>query len=1104
MRRWPRTVVLHFWRILLLIGLGAGLAFGLVFPNAGKITVHAQGSAPAFSEYFDDIYANQWRYDYRCVSSPWYMAESVLYCKGACAALWANLNLFNSTIYFLWEPEIYESQLDAWVRFSPEGYYIVRLVNSYDLVDVQILKVAPFSASPSLLAEGYLYSSYYSYSGDSLPVRIVLDGGSISVSLSERYVIGYAPAEFTLSVSGQNLPGMTPGETVFAVDEFPLPEGAVVFNGSPNWNGWIDTVEIDASPPFPPQRTRWIYGRVLGENALGRTPLSGVRITAYGSGDPSFPYIVNLGSAYTSSDGGFELMVEDGFAYYTIEQGDLEIAGAFPDHIECKTCTPDTATRARFLAPLWESELYLEFIDRIAPPVSTDTPTPTATRRITSTATRTPRLTNTPRPTHTPTRRLTNTPPPPPTATRTPVVVITEEPEEGQPFVDPELVGGLVAGGAALVGGGLLLRRLLRPRKPRPPKESPQEPQKPPLVPLFPHVRLVKIWLSEGAEKGGRLLNDLTPLQAGQAYSVHVQVQPGGTQIPAGMAPDEKLVQASTAFNLAFFAPEAEIDIERDTAVLHVPQKGASNEIRRAFTPRQPGTSNLRVGLYYGNLLVQSSVLEARVVAPGGKAGKTASQRLVDYVASPDLSDLQNLPQPSVSIFINQAADGSHWLGVYDANGDPGMPLRSGAMHAFSEDELKARARELRELLSVIQGGRAYPFGTVLRLDAVGLQRIEQALVSLALAGWKAFHALFLARTDEVDYRRLPTTQKPGLISIARCRGNSPTLPWAALYDLWLETSRPQAVRLCPVFKNQLAANDLSPDPESPAYPYHDKLDNLRACRSLPDCPLKGPEARLSVCPFGFWGFIHEIEQPLQSVTPTPVDQVPPELQQPETTRKFHQRAWLIHPRGKPLNVVAAVYAGIPDYAVHMDELRQAGSPGSIDLELSTDRQQVLQAFIEGGHELFYFYSHGVIRDQEFRLMFGPAGQPAYLGASDIDPRQVHWSEGLTPLVVLNGCETMRITPELIHGFLGLLRQMGASGVVGSEMPVNSLLARQVGAMLLRRLLQGFSVGEAFLDIRRELLRQGNPLGLAYSYYSSAALHLHDPAACSWCRVRLG
>ena len=402
-----------------------------------------------------------------------------------------------------------------------------------------------------------------------------------------------------------------------------------------------------------------------------------------------------------------------------------------------------------------------------------------------------------------------------------------------------------------------------------------------------------------------------------------------------------------------------------------------------------------------------------------------------------------------------------------------------------------------------MQGGRDYQFNTVLRLDPVRMQRMEQALVRLALAGWKAFHSLFLARIDEFDYRRLPSTQKPGLISIARCRGSSPTLPWAALYDLWLETSRPEAVHLCPVFKAQVAANDLSPNPEAPAQPYRDSLDNMRACRSLPDCPLKGPDARTTVCPFGFWGFIHEIEQPLQAIKPTPVDQAPAELQAPKTASCTGQTARILRPSGQPVHIAAAVYAGITNAAEHMDDLRQAGPPGSVDLELSTDRAQVLQSLMQGNEQLYYFYSHGVIRENEFRLMIGPSGQPAYLAATDIDTRVVQWCDGPHPLVVLNGCETMRLTPELIHGFLGLLHRMGASGVVGSEIPVNSLLARTVGGMLVRRLLQGFSVGESFLDIRRELLRQGNPLGLAYSYYASAALHLHDPGGCAWCKMRL-
>jgi hypothetical protein len=35
--------------------------------------------------------------------------------------------------------------------------------------------------------------------------------------------------------------------------------------------------------------------------------------------------------------------------------------------------------------------------------------------------------------------------------------------------------------------------------------------------------------------------------------------------------------------------------------------------------------------------------------------------------------------------------------------------------------------------------------------------------------------------------------------------------------------------------------------------------------------------------------------------------------------------------------------------------------------------------------------------------------------------------------------------------------------------------------------------------LRKHLLRQLNPLGLAYSYYSPATLHLHVSDRCEWC-----
>jgi hypothetical protein len=113
------------------------------------------------------------------------MAESVLHGQGACVALWTNLNLYNSTTYFLWKPDG-DAVLEAWVRFSPEGYYSIRLSRLYDTVAVQILKIAPQYNEPSLLAEGSLYNYDYYYPDEPEPVQITLDGGSISVRLARR------------------------------------------------------------------------------------------------------------------------------------------------------------------------------------------------------------------------------------------------------------------------------------------------------------------------------------------------------------------------------------------------------------------------------------------------------------------------------------------------------------------------------------------------------------------------------------------------------------------------------------------------------------------------------------------------------------------------------------------------------------------------------------------------------------------------------------------------------------------------------------------------------------------------------------------------------
>ena len=477
-----------------------------------------------------------------------------------------------------------------------------------------------------------------------------------------------------------------------------------------------------------------------------------------------------------------------------------------------------------------------------------------------------------------------------------------------------------------------------------------------------------------------------------------------------------------------------------------------------------------------------------------------AISRTVDYVASSDLANLDELPRPSLNIFTNQASDGSHWIGLFASGEASGFRLRSGDVHTFGPGELAAMARQMRDLLAEIEGKRQYKLAAPVPLEARQLERREKGLVALAITGYTLYDALFLSREDGLDMDRLralrDAIQEPGIISVARCCGERTTIPWAALYDLPLDTGRPDEIRLCETLKSQLVANAWNGDMTEVAEK-HDRLDDPQACRANPLCPLKGADRKLTVCPFGFWGFMHQIEQPLQQVKAKSVDEVPEELR----SRKFNQTSFLMHPRDDTLRIAMGAYPGILDADDHHVEINALESGDVLEVSYEKDRDRVLKLLERGGYHLYYLYCHGEMDGQVFKLKLGPRRHPGYISAADLDPFEIDWPDEPRPLVILNGCETMALTPELIHRFLGKLKSLGASGVVGSEIKVWTQLARPFGRRLIKRIFEGRSVGEAFLEGRVHLLRHYNPLGLVFSYYSPATLHLHEPDACAWCRA---
>jgi len=94
------------------------------------------------------------------------------------------------------------------------------------------------------------------------------------------------------------------------------------------------------------------------------------------------------------------------------------------------------------------------------------------------------------------------------------------------------------------------------------------------------------------------------------------------------------------------------------------------------------------------------------------------------------------------------------------------------------------------------------------------------------------------------------------------------------------------------------------------------------------------------------------------------------------------------------------------------------------------------------------------------------------------------------PLVILNACETGRLSSMNTRDFAGDFIRYGARGVVATEHAVPDVLASEFTKELYSHLLEGKKLGESILETRRELLRRGNPLGLLYSIYAPPATKL--------------
>jgi hypothetical protein len=483
------------------------------------------------------------------------------------------------------------------------------------------------------------------------------------------------------------------------------------------------------------------------------------------------------------------------------------------------------------------------------------------------------------------------------------------------------------------------------------------------------------------------------------------------------------------------------------------PDLGALARQRLFFpvrTPWRPGRHAVRCNVYHRGLLLQSHLITVEVTRePDLRAG--ALQRVTDYTLSAtlDTGRLARTEPHRLSILLNDDGAGTHGLRFAGADGFVADAHIDGATLAGLIDYARGALRR-------VAWGAATPWQSHeqarYRYDTPPspAQRADD-LILLARHGYRlwgeALASFGVRGRQRTRLREL--MRETGVVQLALKKSADHIFPAALIYDHPLDTNL-EHLTLC---QTAAAAMDAGADLEAvPCF----------AGR----CPSHGDKT--VVCPSGFWGFRHDLGVPLH----------------------LGERGEVAAEIARAFSTLALI--GVSTDPAFTERSAHVAALGRLDpqivIQLVEDRRACLAALESAPPHLAYFFCHGGIT----------AGGTPYLelGARHSEPITADnllemWWEEPRPLVVLNGCHTTAASPEQIFSLVtGFVVHANAAGVIGTEITIFEPMAVAFGEELLRRFLGGDPLGRAVRRARLALLRQGNPLGLAYIPFALATLRL--------------
>ena len=475
--------------------------------------------------------------------------------------------------------------------------------------------------------------------------------------------------------------------------------------------------------------------------------------------------------------------------------------------------------------------------------------------------------------------------------------------------------------------------------------------------------------------------------------------------------------------------------LANDSQWLRLPRSGPTGTLQFSVSsPTKLGLARLRASIYHRQNLLQSILVTAQINSALQTNLEHGNVAEVEFSLSDHLQIPDDLPDRTLNILVNENPEGTHTFAVLGEN----------VKKQFSIDRSDAEKLARQQLLAICSrpdkdGNPEYLYRDD---DNSGDEsKLVSDLKELAFLGWNLYCRFSMEPLDEDFESKLEDTLKgPSSIQIASTRSARYVYPWSVVYDKPLLASN----SVCSEALNLLRSGG------PPGF-----LDKV-------SCPQNGcanADDNTVVCPFRFWGFKHSIEQP------------------PNAGEILKE----ISISGQPKCVIGAHCA--LSGTQHRKEIERECK---LKADYSETKTDIGTSLASTTPHVVYFYCHGG------RTLSAPwlgVGKDEHIESSDLKAWKVKWPQ-TRPLVFINGCHTVDLSPDDLLDFVTAFNWTRASGVIGTEIAIPESLAREFGRDFLQQFLSGQNVRDVIRRLRLRLLEKYNLLGLAYTPYCYGELHV--------------